>query len=308
MDTCHRPKIVNLSMDIEDIYGDEKILDAVLTDLILFLNNHEIPCDLYITGMRFNIMKANSDLIDLLHSNFIRCGTHTNTHSFMPISCMKNVEEICYYEGNHFDLSQKEFLINQKSGIHFIENEFKPDFFRCPGFCWSPDYFKFMKMKNYMFTTIDIPSERPFKFMGLTIMPVVYKPLEAYQSIRELDEHISKFDAVSLYLHPSRLIYDNFWDKKEQRNIHQDLSNRISYLKKIFLHFKENYKIIFLSELDNYCIESDLDYLSTDDIIKSMTSKWTWSQLPASFYSSNQIDQIYRENRSLKGMKMLYEY
>ena len=43
MGTCNRQKIVSISMDIEDIYGDREILDGVLGELILFLKEKSIP-------------------------------------------------------------------------------------------------------------------------------------------------------------------------------------------------------------------------------------------------------------------------
>lgn len=308
MDTCHGQKIVNLSMDIEDVFGDKELLDSVFTDILLFLTDNEIPCDLYISGIRFDIMRSNSDLLHLLHSSkFIRCGTHTNTHSFTPISCMKNTEEIRFCEESHFDTASKSFLAGKKSGIGLIEAEFDPDIFRCPGFCWSPDYFEYMKAKNYRYTTIDINYPNPFQFMGLIIMPVIYKPLEVFRSSEELYKQISGFNAVSVYLHPSRLIYDNFWDKKVQRNTYKDITNKVSFIKKIFLYLKANFNMISLSDLGNHCIENNSMTLTIDEVINSIMTKWSWSQLPNHFFSSSQINCIRENHKTLRELKVIHE-
>lgn len=110
MDTCNRQKIVNISMDIEDIYGDRKILDSILKELILFLQKNDIPCDTYISGIRFSSIRENAELMNFLHSGNICCGTHTNTHSFTPVSCMESMEQIRYCEENYFDTEKKYFF------------------------------------------------------------------------------------------------------------------------------------------------------------------------------------------------------
>lgn len=182
------------------------------------------------------------------------------------------------------------------------EEEFSPVIFRCPGFCWSPDYFRYMKEKNYRFTTIDINYPKSFQFMGLTVMPVLYKPLEAYENTKELNKDIAEFQAVSVYLHPARLAYDNFWDKKAKRSLQSDIPSRIFHIKEMFLHLKKNCKLIHLYEIKNYYSLSETVSVPVEIVAKSMTSKWTWSQLPAEFFSLEQILQLHKETDSLKGM------
>ena len=52
MDTGFRQKIINVSMDIEDIYGDSELLNVLIFDLIDFFNENKLPVDLYISGIR----------------------------------------------------------------------------------------------------------------------------------------------------------------------------------------------------------------------------------------------------------------
>ena len=302
MGTCNRQKIVNISMDIEDIYGDRKILDNILKDLILFLQENNIPCDMYISGIRFSSIRENAGLVQLLHSSNICCGTHTNTHSFTPVSCMESMEQIRYCEENHFYTEKKVFLPGHRSGMLLAEEEFSPVIFRCPGFCWSPNYFRYMTEKNYQFTTIDIKYPKPFQFMGLTVMPIVYKPLEAYENTGELNRDIAGFQAVSVYLHPARLAYDNFWDKKARRSLQSDIPSRICHIKEMFLHLKKNCKLIHLSEIKGYSSVSRTVSVPAEIVAESMISKWTWSQLPAGFFSLEQILQVHKETDSLRGM------
>lgn len=302
MGTCNRQKIVSISMDIEDIYGDKEILDGVLGELILFLKEKSIPCDMYISGIRFESIRENAELLRLLHSGNIQCGTHTNTHSFTPVSCMGSPERIGYCEETGFDAEKEKFLPGRKSGMLLAEEEFSPVIFRCPGFSWSPDYFRYMAGRNYQFTTIDIKYPEPFQFMGLTVMPVVYKPLEAYDGTDELDRDIAGFHAVSVYMHPARLVYDNFWDKKARRSLQSDIPGRIARLKEMLLHLKETCKLIHLSEIKSYYSVSEKVTVPAETVAQSMTSKWTWSQLPSGFFSPEQLRQVHEESGSLRGM------
>ena len=61
MGSCLRSKIINLSMDIEDIYGDADILNNLLKDFVFFLINQKISCDLYITGVTQRDAYVTSD-------------------------------------------------------------------------------------------------------------------------------------------------------------------------------------------------------------------------------------------------------
>lgn len=295
-------------MDIEDVYGNQELLNDLLTDFIEFFCENHIPCDLYISGIKFDLLVQYPQILEKLCSSYIKCGFHSNTHSFKPISCFADEKEIAFSEEHYFDIKKAEFDNEKTDGIMLFEKYFKSQMFRCPGLCWTPDYFSYIRDKGYNYTTIDIPYCEPFEFMGITIVPANEKPLEAYNSFEELEKDIEGYDVVSLYMHPSRLLYDAFWDKQSTRNIYENATEKIDTLKSILLSLKSGYKLISVSEINKY-------YQTTEDVvpfldellISSMTSKWTWSQLPKNFYSEYHISKLKDHLCSLKGMRTIGE-
>lgn len=308
MDSGNRQKIVNISMDVEDVYGDQELLNNLLADLIDFFCENNIPCDLYITGVKLDLLVQYPQAFKKLHFPYVKCGFHSNTHSFKPIPCFTDEKEIAFSEEHYFNIENAKFDNEKTGGIMLFEKHFKNQIFRCPGLCWTPDYFSYISGRGYNYTTIDILYRAPFEFMGITILPTNERPLEAYSSFDELKKNMECYDVVSLYLHPSRLLYDAFWDKQAARSTYENATEKIEILKHILLSLKSDYTLISISEINKYYQTAD-DIIPFPDelLISSMTSKWTWSQLPKSFYSEYHISKLKYNLCSLKGMRAVCE-
>ena len=288
-------------MDIEDVYGDTVKLNALLLDFTEFFKKLAVPCDVYISGIRLDSLSP--DILSYMNcEKYIKLGYHSNTHSFMTIPMMNDMNSISFAEEHCFDLQKKDFNPHSPGGIIKFRQLSDSPIFRCPNFAWTPSYFKYMKQFGMKYTNIDINYHKPFSFMGITILPVVEKPLETFKEFSEVKEQIERYQAVSIYLHPSRLIYDQFWDKSKQRNVYDNISQRVELVKQLILSVQNEYKTINLHEIDNYYNSDDVlpnNYEAENLILKSMTKKWTWSQLPLNYYSQNHIDDCITVMRGL---------
>lgn len=299
MDSIFGQKIINISMDIEDVYGDRDELNGLIIDLVEFCVRNQIKCDLYISGIRLNTFDKNvlGKLNDNSSEMYIGHGYHSNTHSFITIPEMseKGLDTISYIEEHKFDVKSKK-LTNNMGGIMEFNKKLSHNSksFRCPGLCWTKEYFEYMYSKGMRFTTIDINCRKPFKFMGIYIWPTNEKPLEAYQKVEEVEKDVNRYDAVSLYFHPSKLVYSNFWDKYSVREKNKDIKYRINLIKQILLQLKTKYDLVLANELETYYIQSikcGYEDISAK-IMESMVKKWKWSQLPTNFYSEKLIESL----------------
>lgn len=297
MGTGFRQKIINVSMDIEDIYGDPELLNVLLFDLIDFFNENKLPVDLYISGIRLPAFGCEEKLKKLV-SDYSFAGYHSNTHSFYPIATL-TVEQIPENEEHFFDFENKQFDYACEGGINSFRKYFSTKMFRCPGLCWTPDYFEYMKGKCFELTSIDIHYTKPFGYMGLFILPTNEKPLEAYQSKEELVQDIEKYESVSLYFHPARLVYDQFWDKSQNRNVYPDYKIRVSRLKELIKSLSKDYKIVSIRNMRDYYVDSIPSIEEKNELSslleESLVSKWKWSQLPRGYYNPYHIVKC-REN------------
>ena len=308
MDSSNRKKVVNISMDVEDVYGDVHLLNQHLENLVDFFNNNQIYCDIYLTGIRLaQIEYENPELINKVNSKFINVGYHSNTHSFFLLPM---IEEIGYkiekIEEEFFDVSRMQFYTHKTGGIKLFRKYYDSKMFRCPAFCWTPQYFKYMRKWGMQYTTIDINIKKPIEFMGLTVIPVVEKPLEAIQNIDEIDNILSDYNVVSVYFHPARLLYDQFWDKDSEHKLYDDLIYRTEKVKELIIRLKEKYDIISLNNIDNYITEDDVYLDDAENILSdSMIAKWKWSQLPQNYYNTKHVNELKSEIFSYKPMRII---
>ena len=255
-----RPKMINLSMDIEDVYGDATVLNDLLKELIVFLIGHEMPCDLYVSGIRLDTLDwLNDFLAGPGAADYIHIGYHSNTHSFKTVPEMSTlgIEGISSVEEKKFDFRSGVFLEEDGGILRFRDLFRQSRCFRCPAFCWTVEYLSYMLSHNMLFSTMDIRRKAPFRFLSLTILPVCEKPLEAYSGFDGVKADIEPYEAVSLYLHPARLIYDNFWDKSKTRQVYHDCRKRIDLLKKILLELKNSFRMISIEDIRNYYRATD---------------------------------------------------
>ena len=156
------------------------------------------------------------------------------------------------------------------------------------------------------YTTIDINIKKPIEFMGLTVIPVVEKPLEAIQNIDEIDNILSDYNVVSVYFHPARLLYDQFWDKDSEHKLYDDLIYRTEKVKELIIRLKEKYDIISLNNIDNYITEDDVYLDDAENILSdSMITKWKWSQLPQNYYNTKHVNELKSEIFSYKPMRII---
>lgn len=278
---------INISFDIEDIYGDQNLLNKMLFDLLVFCNNNRICIDAYISAIKLPFL--SEDIIKLLKkSKYINPGYHSNSHSFLIIPEQNSMEELIRSEEFFFDLKTKK-LTNEKGGIFSYLNHFSPTSFRCPGYCWTPDYFELMNMYGFRATTIDIDYPNVFLYKGIAVIPTQIKALEKIYNTEELSFSLQNSSVKSVYLHPARLVYNHFWDKMKnnsyhivtERNIYSDMNERISLIKKLFLFLRDNYTLFSASDIEIQQIISDTNELNLlrTKLRESMFSKWRWSQI-----------------------------
>ena len=77
-------------MDIEDVYGDTVKLNALLLDFTEFFKKLAVPCDVYISGIRLDSLSP--DILSYMNcEKYIKLGYHSNTHSFMTIPMMNDM-------------------------------------------------------------------------------------------------------------------------------------------------------------------------------------------------------------------------
>ena len=291
MGSCLRSKIINLSMDIEDIYGDADILNNLLKDFVFFLINQKISCDLYITGVRLDSLLWINDFLDSSDTErHIHIGYHSNTHTFktIPELSLQGIKRISLAEESKYDFLSGCFL-KEKGGILRFQDIFQQSLcFRCPAFCWTTEYFTYMASKNMLYTTMIISQCRPFNYLSLIVLPVLEKPLEAYSNVDNLMADIEQYEAVSLYFHPARLVYDNFWDKCIRRNIYQDFQKRIDKLKTFVVELNNSFQMISIEETNNYYRTTEKRIYEAEKLLcESLVQSWQWSRLPAGFYSED---------------------
>lgn len=292
---------INISFDVEDIFGDKVLLNETLLDILEFCDSQQIPIDIYITAIRFSSIKENEKLLNLLHgSNYINVGYHSNTHSFKTIPEQNSFSKLKNIEVYDFNISTKSFTKN-KGGIETFSSEINPIAFRCPGFCWTPDYFDLMSEYKINHTTIDIKYDYIFKFKNTIVLPVYNKALEKMESENELVTFIGKKEFLSVYLHPARLIYNHFWDKLKENTYHVltsrecyvDYKTRIGKIKELFLVLKRNFRLFSIKQLKfNPEITSEYErQILQEKLLESMDEKWGWSQI------LTPIDENYHKNK-----------
>lgn len=280
---------INISFDVEDIFGDKFLLNETLLDILEFCDSQQIPTDVYITAMRFSSIKENENLLHLLHSsNYINVGYHSNTHSFKTIPEQNSFSKLKNIEEYDFDISTKSFNKN-KGGIKTLSSEVNLMAFRCPGFCWTSDYFDLMSEYEINHTTIDIKYDKVFKYKNAIVLPVYTKAIEKVESENELITAIGQKEFLSVYLHPARLIYNHFWDKLKEntyhvltsREIYDDYKIRIEKIKELFLVLKRNFSLFSVRQLSfRPEVTSEYEKHSLQEkLLESMTDKWGWSQI-----------------------------
>nr|WP_318718619.1 hypothetical protein [uncultured Treponema sp.] len=292
---------INISFDVEDIFGDKFLLNETLLDILQFCDSQQIPTDIYITAMRFSSINENEKLLDLLHnSNYINVGYHSNTHSFKTIPEQNSFSKLKNIEEYDFDISTKSFNKN-KGGIKTLSSEVNPIAFRCPGFCWTPDYFDLMSEYKINHTTIDIKYDKVFKYKNTIVLPVYNKAIEKIESENDLITAIGQKEFLSFYLHPARLVYNHFWDKLKEntyhilasREIYDDYKFRIEKIKELFLALKRDFSLFSISKLlfkPEITSESEKQILQ-EKLLESMIDKWGWSQI------LTPIDEDYHINK-----------
>lgn len=278
---------INISFDIEDIYGDQELLNNTLLDLLSFCDKNKISVDVYISAIKIPFLSEK--IINLLKiSKYLVPGYHSNSHSFLTIPEQNSMEELEKSEEYTFDIDAEK-LTEEKGGIHSYLRYFSPTIFRCPGYCWTPDYFEFMEKYGFSSTTIDIDYEEIFSYKGITVIPTLIKALEKITIYEDLDLYLQNCSVKSVYLHPARLIYDHFWDKMKNnsyhiindRNIYPNMNERIQLIKELFLHLKNNYTLISAADIKFQKDQKNSDDLKllTNKFRESMISKWGWSQI-----------------------------
>lgn len=300
---------INISFDVEDIYGNQNLLNKSLYDLLQFCDNNKIHVDVYISAIKYSFIKNDNALVNILkNSNYINVGYHSNTHSFYTISEQDSIEKLKSIEEYDFDFNSEK-LTTKSGGIKTFLNDFKTSFFRCPGYCWTPDYFDFMKSYGLTTTTIHINSNDIFSYKGIIIIPTLITPLEKIKSIKEINFYLQNVNFLSLYLHPARLIYNHFWDKLKEntyhilkeRFIYADYEQKIKFIKALFIHLKENYNLFSASDISlvNYVKQKN----NTEFEMKlknSMVSKWNWSQILTPVNTSYHLEKFKIDMNSLK--------
>ncbi len=278
---------INISFDVEDIYGDQKLLNNTLFDLLTFCDENKIYVDVYISAIKLPFL--SEDIINLLQeSKYLIPGYHSNSHSFLTIPEQNSLEELEKSEEYTFDVDTEK-LTEKKGGIHSYLKYFSPTIFRCPGYCWTPDYFEFMEKYRFNSTTIDIDYAEIFSYKGITVVPTLIKALEKITDYDDLDLSLQSFSIKSVYLHPARLIYNHFWDKMKKnsyhiitdRNIYPNMNKRIKLIKDLLLYLKNNYTLFSVADVKfqkEQQKSDDLKFL-TNKLRESMVSKWGWSQI-----------------------------
>lgn len=161
------------------------------------------------------------------------------------------------------------------------------------------------------YTTINIKHDDYFSFMGLGILPILEKPLESFHDFNHIKQETLCYHSVSTYLHPSRLIYDAFWDKKRFRNILPDYKKRIYIIKELFLRLRDNYKIASLEDFELTYTENDKVTLNC--ILDSLRKGWKWGKMPALYENKKHLkdcmaafylnDLFCPSNSSIRGQK-----
>lgn len=293
---------INISFDVEDIYGNQALLNDTLYEILSFCNSKKIIVDIYVSAIRYETLKEHKELMQILkESNYINVGYHSNSHSFATIpeqnsfDQLKKTEELC------FDFKTEKFTEND-GGILKFQDDLKTKLFRCPGFCWTPDYFSLMKMYNMKYTTIDIDYSLPFKFMDLIIIPTIMKSLEKMKTFQDFD-NIVDGNYKSVYLHPARLIYNHFWDKLKNntyhvlksRDIYPDYKQRIQFVKDLLLYISQNYEIFSLTQLE-FEEKMSMDIVSLKkQLSNSMTEKWRWSQITGNIDKDYHVSKLQKE-------------
>lgn len=278
---------INISFDVEDIYGDQKLLNNTLFDLLNFCEENKIYVDVYISAIK--IPYLSPDIINLLQkSKYITPGYHSNSHSFITIPEQNSMKELKESEEHIFDINNEE-LTEEKGGIYTYLKYFSPTIFRCPGYCWTPDYFEFMQEYGFSSTTIDIDYDDAFSYKGITVIPTLIKALEKITDFEDIDFNLQNYSIKSVYLHPARLIYDHFWDKMKNnsyhivtdRNVYPNMKDRINLIKDLFLYLKNNYSLFSAAsaKFQNKQQEPDDLNLLKSKLQESMVSKWGWSQI-----------------------------
>lgn len=278
---------INISFDVEDIYGDQDLLNNTLLDLLTFCDENKIYVDVYISAIKIPFL--SEEIINLLkESKYLVPGYHSNSHSFLTIPEQNSMEELEKSEEYTFDINVEE-ITEEKGGIHSYLKYFSPTSFRCPGYCWTPDYFEFMGKYGFSSTTIDIDYSDVFSYKNITVIPTLITALEKITSFSDLDLNLQNCSVKSIYLHPARLIYDHFWDKMKNnsyhiitdRNVYPNMNERIKLMKDLFLYLKNNYTLFSASDVQfqkNQKEVGALDFLSKK-LQESMVSKWGWSQI-----------------------------
>lgn len=301
---------VNISFDIEDVYGNQNILNSILYMILSFTDKNMIPIDLYISAIKYPLIKTDLKLIKLIkQSKFINIGYHSNTHSFHIIPEQDSIENLRKIEEFKFDYKKNIFL-NKKGGVKYFLQQTKAQMFRCPGYCWTPDYFQLMREYKMKLTTIDIDFPKVIKFMGLIIIPTQIRPLEKIKSNKELDELLEGSEYRAIYMHPARLIYNHFWDKMLEntyhvinyREIYDNYFERIKKIQDILIHLKKNYDLfsgydLISSKFDKIRIE---DLMLKNKIKKAMVEKWGWSQITSPVNKNYHINKFDENSNSIE--------
>lgn len=297
---------INISFDVEDIYGDQFLLNDTLFEILSFCNFNRIVVDVYVSVVRYESLKRHSALMKLCEeSNYIHIGYHSNSHSFVTIPEQKSIDDLKKIEEHRFDIIAEKFT-NETGGIVGFQQENKTKLFRCPGFCWTADYFEFMRLWKMRYTTIDIDYQKPFKFMNLVIVPVQMRSLEKIKSMDEFDALIQG-EYKSVYLHPARLVYNHFWDKLksntyhilESREIYLNYSERVVFIKRLLLYIYQHYEIFSLTQIQFKKIDG-ITYLKEyneiaslkEKLLNSMIDKWNWSQITGNIDRNYHVDKI----------------
>ncbi|MDV3429062.1 MAG: hypothetical protein LIR50_18880 [Bacillota bacterium] len=291
---------INLSMDVEDILGDPYLNNSVIEEICAFCHKEKIYCDLYMTGMRYEQLDdTNNDLINFIESSdYLEIGYHTNTHSFKTIPQitfnmdMDEINAIKLYEERKYNPIDDTF--SSSGGLSKMKSRLKLVGFRAPNYAWTPQFLKYIHSYDFKVNTMDIKFNKAFLFMDMLNLPVISKPLEAMLSLDEVEDSLKGYEAVSLFLHPSRIIYDEFWDKKKERGIHSDWQDRLKNVEYIFKQLSMKYELVGLKYL-NYSYHNNTTMKFASDsafelLSNSIKSKWTWSQLPKYFFDKKAIE------------------
>lgn len=278
-------------MDVEDVLGDQIKLLEMLKDLTFFCEIKEIPCDLYISGIKLQLLQdLDLKFIEQLNTmDFVKVGYHGNTHSYLPVVTLTDGDNtqnnLALVENSRFNIEERK-LVNEIGGLSLFKKFFNSRIYRSPGLCWSPMYFEFMKNNGFDLTSIDIDFDKSFSCYGITFLPVEEKPLESFTSAEDVVKSIQGKTEVSLYLHPAKLLYNQFWDKSDQRNIWPDYDSRINRIKELFLYFKDEFHLFNIDSLD----VKKSDYVDLRRVfMQSMLSKWRWSQLPRNYFNERHV-------------------